>query len=512
MSRGPDGRLIEAASALDGRLPGVIYVADATDWGRTVYVSSAIEALLGYAASEWTQDPRMFKAHLHPADEARVVAAAAQSLDTGEPFRCEYRLRASDGRHVWFRDEAIITRDEDGARWRQGVLLALGGQPDLEAQIVRRLLQEMVETNELLMVGERNLAGTLQAVAERARAVTGADFAAISIFDPEGRVERFVYAGIDERTAQAIGNPPLGRGLLGDLRQGRAPIRSSDLKEHLAFTGFPPHHPDMAAFLGVPIHSDGRTLGSLYMTRLRGRAPFSDGDELSAALLALHVAVHVKDALGSEQSERMALLAERGRIAHDLHDGTIQVLYAMGLESEAITLRDDLPGDVRELLGEHVTRINQLIGDIREYIKMLEAKAPEGPPELSRDLAYVARQMVPASISTILNIRAAALQEIDARDAEDVLFIAREALSNAVRHGSPGKVAIDVRQTPTDTALTIQDDGIGFDASGARVGLGTVTMRTRAERLGADLTVISIPGMGTTVRLRVPRKANEGEP
>jgi signal transduction histidine kinase len=283
----------------------------------------------------------------------------------------------------------------------------------------------------------------------------------------------------------------------------------ADVQSSLHFVGFPAHHPDMAAFLGVPIHAGSRTIGSLYVTRRRGRPPFSDADELSASLLALHVAIHIKDAMASEESERVALLAERGRIAHDLHDGTIQVLYAMGLESDSVALREDLPQDVREVLREHVTRINQLIVDIREYIKMLEAETPEGPPELSRDLAYVARQIVPPGIGTILNVKAAALQEIDAREAEDILFIAREALSNAVRHGSPTRVAIDVRQTPEETTLTVQDDGVGFEPLSARVGLGTVTMRTRAARLGAELTIISIPGMGTTMRLRLPRRATE---
>jgi signal transduction histidine kinase len=241
------------------------------------------------------------------------------------------------------------------------------------------------------------------------------------------------------------------------------------------------------------------------MTRKPGKPPFSDADELSAVLLALHMAVHIKDAMASEQLERVALLAERGRIAHDLHDGTIQVLYAMGLELESVALRPDLPDDVQELFREHVVRINQLIGDIRGYIQLLEAETPSGPPELARDLAYVARQLIPSGIDTVLNIKGAATQTIGAREAEDLLFITREALSNAVRHGAPTRIAIDVRQFPEETVLTIQDNGVGFEPLNARVGLGTVTMRTRAERLGAELTVISIPGMGTMVRLRLPR-------
>jgi len=108
-----------------------------------------------------------------------------------------------------------------------------------------------------------------------------------------------------------------------------------------------------------------------------------------------------------------------------------------------------------------------------------------------------------------VNITAAALQELSARESEDLLYIAREALSNAVRHGSASKIAIDLRQSPYVTALTIQDNGVGFDSENVRSGLGTVTMRTRAERLGGTITVLGIPGMGTTVRVEIPRRKDD---
>lgn len=73
-----------------------------------------------------------------------------------------------------------------------------------------------------------------------------------------------------------------------------------------------------------------------------------------------------------------------------------------------------------------------------------------------------------------------------------------------MRHGAPSKIAVDLRQSNDATVLTIQDNGVGFDQATVRKGLGSVTMRTRADRLGAELTVIGIPGMGTTVRVSIP--------
>jgi signal transduction histidine kinase len=360
-------------------------------------------------------------------------------------------------------------------------------------------------------VGSEDLAEILQRLAHRARDVTGADFAAISTFDERGTLTRFIYTGMSEDQARRLGEPPTGRGLLGELATRDRPLRLANIREHPKFTGWPESHPDMAVFLGVPVRAGGRAIGSLYMTRELGREPFSDVDEAAASVLALQAGVTVSYALARERSGRVFLLEERARIAHDLHDGTIQSLYALGLEFDALSIRPDFAAEVRASLRDGVERINELIADIRTYITMLEASTPIEQPNLTRDLAFVIRQIVPPSIASVVNISAAALQELTARESEDLLYIAREALSNSVRHGAPTKIAVDLRQTREATVLTVQDNGVGFEEASTRRGLGTVTMRTRCERLGAELTVIPIPGMGTTVRIAIPRRYDEEE-
>lgn len=368
----------------------------------------------------------------------------------------------------------------------------------------------MAVTSEILATSE-DLAEILQRLAQRAREVTDAHYAAISTFDEEGVLTRFIYTGMSEEQARRLGDPPKGRGLLGELAKHDRPIRLDNVHDSPNYTGWPEGHPDMAVFLGVPIRAGGRTIGSLYMTREAGSPSFSDADEAAAAVLSLQAAVSVSYALARERTGRLFLLEERARIAHDLHDGTIQTLYALGLECDALASRPDFPEEVRESLGGAVKRINELIADIRTYITMLEAATPLAQPELTRDLAFIIRQMVPPSIATVVNISAAALQELTQRESEDLLYIAREALSNAVRHGAPTKIAVDLRQTEDGTVLTVQDNGTGFEEAGTRRGLGSVTMRTRSERLGAELTVIPIPGMGTTVRVEIPRRYEDEE-
>lgn len=367
----------------------------------------------------------------------------------------------------------------------------------------------MADTNQLLNHGFANISDRLRSIAERAREVTGARYAAVATFDSKQQVEHFVYAGLSDDVARRIGNPPKGRGLLGVLAGHEGPLRLDRIDEHPASVGFPPHHPAMGPFLGVPLRAYQRTFGSLYVASEPGAAPFTEDDELAANVLALQVAGSLADALAAEQERRIARLEERGRIAHDLHDGTIQVLYAMGLESSAFAESPEVSPELRGLLRRHVERINDLIADIRSYIQGLEAQSPPAAPEISRDLAFIARSLIPDGIDTVVNIKAAALQHIGARDAEDVLFIAREAVSNAVRHAQPSRIGIDLRNTQRETVLTVQDNGTGFDVAAARAGMGTISMRTRARRLAASLDIHSIPGMGTTVRLVLSQESEQ---
>lgn len=365
-------------------------------------------------------------------------------------------------------------------------------------------LAEMATTSELLATSG-DLAETLQNLAHRAKDVTHADFAAISTFDEEGTLTRFIYTGMSEEQARRLGDPPRGRGLLGVLAKHERPMRLDDVRTSESFTGWPEGHPDMAAFLGVPIRAGGRTIGSLYMTRQRGNATFTAADEAAAAVLALQAAVALAAGLARERRSRLYLLEERERIAHDLHDGTIQTLYAIGLESDSLSNREDFPEEARQAFKSIVGRINELIADMRSYISMLESGPGTEEPEITRDLAFIIRQIVPNNIVTVVNISAAALQELGTREVEDLLYIAREALSNAMRHGAPTKIAVDLRQTEEATVLTIQDNGIGFDQATTRRGLGRITMQTRAERLGAELMWLGIPGMGATIRVSIPR-------
>jgi signal transduction histidine kinase len=372
------------------------------------------------------------------------------------------------------------------------------------SHLLTRLMAQMVETSDALGATADPRA-RLRGIVSRAREITNARYGALSVFGEQGTLEQFIFEGIDERLAQSLGSLPTGRGLLGVLAGATEPLRLDDLRRHAAFTGWPEGHPPMAAFMGVPLRAAGMTIGSLYLTRKEGEPTFTETDELAAVMLGLQASAVVAIALAQEREQRLNVLEERQSIAHDLHDGTIQTLYAIGLRMSGRRDLPNFPEEFRQQLDVEIAMLDDLVRQIRNYISALEQPAFAARPDLAADLAQLLRTVVPEHVHTVLNIRAVSLQEVPARAVEDLLFIAREAMSNAVRHGSPTRLAIDVRETSHEFALTIQDDGTGFEQVTARVGLGTITMRTRAERIGGEVTILSIPGMGTTVRVTRPR-------
>lgn len=142
-------------------------------------------------------------------------------------------------------------------------------------------------------------------VLEIAREATGAHYAALGILnkDRDG-LERFVTAGIDVHTRTEIGRTPLGKGVLGELIENPRPLRLREVSEHPKSCGFPAGHPQMHTFLGVPVMTRERTLGSLYLAEKQDGQPFTDEDERTAAMLADWAAVAIVNARLYETSER----------------------------------------------------------------------------------------------------------------------------------------------------------------------------------------------------------------
>ena len=157
----------------------------------------------------------------------------------------------------------------------------------------------------LAVSSELSLDAVLQRIVEAAAQLTGARYAALGVIDPSGTgVENFVTTGLDEETVRAIRDPPHGRGILGVLIRDAQPLRLAEIGDDPRSVGFPPNHPPMHTFLGVPILQRGVAYGNLYLTEKADADEFSEADEELVRLLAAQAAVAIENARLYESATR----------------------------------------------------------------------------------------------------------------------------------------------------------------------------------------------------------------
>lgn len=164
-------------------------------------------------------------------------------------------------------------------------------------------LQRLIEAGRTL-VSELDLELVLERLLEVAAELTDAQYVAMGILDPtKTNLERFVTRGIDAETHRAIGDLPRGRGVLGLLITDPQPLRMSNVGSHPESYGFPPAHPVMTTFLGVPVRIRGEVYGNLYLTEKGGGREFTDEDEASIVILADWAAIAIENARLYQRAE-----------------------------------------------------------------------------------------------------------------------------------------------------------------------------------------------------------------
>jgi signal transduction histidine kinase len=345
----------------------------------------------------------------------------------------------------------------------------------------------------------------LQRVVDQARAVAGAKYAALGVFDAEGNVEQFITSGITEEERARIGPLPRGLGLLGLLQKDQVTLRLRDIRDHAASVGFPENHPPMRSFLGTPILYRGISLGNLYLTEKHGAAEFSADDEEAVKTLAAQAAIAIENARLYEQLEQVARLEERNRIRMDLHDGVMQSLYGVGLVLEDVAERlDQEPERAKQQLSRSVDRLNAAIADLRGYVIGLRPVDASDRP-LTDSLQTLAAQ---ASSNALLQVDVAVSPDaagiLDRPSREAVFYIAADALGNVQRHARARHASLKLSRAKSAVVLEIGDDGVGFDYERAVDGHGLRNMRDRAFSAGGRLHVETAPGQGSRVRFELP--------
>jgi signal transduction histidine kinase len=227
-------------------------------------------------------------------------------------------------------------------------------------------------------------------------------------------------------------------------------------------------------------------------------------DLASAENLRAEVAERTRAQAALEKSEAALrrTMEERAQLGRDLHDSVIQSLYAAGMGLSGV--RAQLQSDQVEAaarLEQTGAVLNETIHDLRNYINGLEPASIKlhSFGQALASLLEVLRSLRPAE--TIVTIDEAIAAQLTLAQRVHALQIAREAVSNALRHGQANRVAITLRAAGENVEFQIDDDGLGFDPAGASPGLGLTNFADRARELGAHLSVDSSPGNGTHVRL-----------
>jgi signal transduction histidine kinase len=349
----------------------------------------------------------------------------------------------------------------------------------------------------------------LRRVIVAAARLAGARYAALGVPDETGAyLAEFVTHGLTDEEETRIGHRPRGHGILGVILHGGESLRLRDLSQHPLSYGFPPNHPPMHSFLGVPVNHKGRTLGNLYLTDKRAADEFTAQDQAIIELLATHAGLAIENARLYGQVQQLRVVEERQRIGMDLHDGIIQSIYAVGLTLE---YADSVLGDgdiaaARTRLRQAIEGLNTAIRDIRAYILDLRPRRFEGDDLL----VALERLLAEFKANTLMAVDYHASAEANAALSQEgrmaLFHIAQESLSNAAKHSRAARVAVRLEIQDDQVTLSVRDDGRGFDPAQAerRTGHGLDNMHDRARALGGQVTIERPPAGGTEVRAVLP--------
>ena len=350
------------------------------------------------------------------------------------------------------------------------------------------------EAVEALDAAVRGISGVLdidqvlQLIVDRVRELVSATYAALGIVDDTGRITQFITSGITAEQRRAIGDLPRGHGLLGlIIRENRA-YRIPSIASHPESYGFPPNHPPMTSFLGVPITVKGDVVGRLYLTDKRDAHEFSANDQALVETFALHAGIAIDNARLHDQVQRLAVVDERDRISRDLHDSIIQSIYAVTLSLDDVPdLVGEDPDEARARVDAAIDALHAVIQDIRTFIFGLRPLLLDSGSVMD-GLGTLADELR-RNTAIEVEIRGEAPPDLSVEVVAELLTIAREALANMARHSAAGHAEIALSADDGGVRLLMADDGQGFDhtATAAAGHHGLANMRARAERLGGTM-------------------------
>jgi signal transduction histidine kinase len=371
----------------------------------------------------------------------------------------------------------------------------------LDRERLRALLDAVIGIG-----SDLELAAILDRIVAAACKLVDARYGALGVLDDSGGLADFRTHGLSEAERAALGDPPTGRGILGHIIEHPEPLRLTDLSAHPDSVGFPPGHPPMKTFLGVPVTVRDKAWGNLYLTDKRGGGRFTEDDEAIIEALAAAAGVAIDNArlyaeLAASQAEheRLVVYRDRDRIGRDLHDLVIQRLFATGLQLQSVLHLVDAP-EAAKRINTAVDEIDGAISDLRAAIFSLHAGAEQPLSATVRGLVGVVRHQLGFTPKT--RFEGPVDSDVPEQVRIEVLAMLREALSNAARHARAHRVEVVLAVADEHLVMTVTDDGRGVPPGASRRGLANLA--ARAEALGGTFTLTGVEPSGTELRWHLP--------
>ncbi|NNG15260.1 MAG: GAF domain-containing sensor histidine kinase [Gemmatimonadales bacterium] len=413
--------------------------------------------------------------------------------------------------------------------------------PSSRSRASQKRLERLLSAG-LELTSELSLDGVLHRVAELACEIIGARYAAMGLLAPDGKsFQHFVAAGIDPDQHTAIGALPKGLGILGLVMREQKILRLEDLTTHPKAHGFPPKHPPMRSFLGVPITGRRGVIGNLYITeKIEGRR-FTDEDEYIARLMAAQAAAAVENARLHDESARLLeevqqLHRSRERFFAMVNHELRNALAGTYGWAELLVRRKD-PASVPRAAFEVLDSAEQAVSLINDLLDLSRLDEDRLRPKIEQAVpAAVVRKAIgrvtPAADAKPVSLEFRPEDDIPtcSTDAQRVEQILVNLLTNAIHHTA--------RSTTVRTTLTVcgdacrvmvDDEGPGipkdelervFDIYGTKpragsqgTGIGLPLSRRLARLLGGDLWAENrANGRGARFVLELPHVRRRVEP
>ncbi len=334
--------------------------------------------------------------------------------------------------------------------------------------------------------------------------MTGAQYAALGVLnDDHSALEEFITTGLEPEQERIIGERPTGKGILGLLIADPRPLRLNSMSQHEESFGFPPNHPPMTSFLGVPIKVRDEVYGNLYLTDKVGWSEFTKDDAALVEALALAAGIAIENARLHQRVQVVAVYEDRDRLARDLHDTVIQRLFGVGLSLQAMSAR--VAPELTKGIESTVAEIDRIIHQVRSTI--YELGMGDDSRGLRDDVLTLVHDLgVVLGFDIHVTFEGPVDSAVPDQVKEQLLAVIREAVTNIGRHAHATRASVGVEVAGGWCRLTMVDNGVGYrgEQGGQGGGLGLNNLRRRAEKFEGTFSIGPGDEGGTIVTWQVP--------